>query len=252
MTKAARTTRRPDKAIALTPRDHDLMTVVGLSRFISVEQLAHVFFPSADRCRTRVRQLFDAGVVDVTLVSSTAPSLVSLSRLGRAILRDTRPEVAARLTPIRAFALHAVPHHLLIVEMRLGLARIMRDGHLDALRVDAPAEDAASWRRFGLVPDATALVERFGTRHLIALEADRGTEQDEVVVAKLARYERALAAGTADRIVVAVEADLEVARIERLVRRAGVDRMSVVVSRAGLRSGDSAALAARLWRTRAP
>lgn len=230
-----------------TQRDLDLLTLVGLTRGATTVQLARVFFPNEDRARRRLRSLFDAGLLHVTLTSSTSPNLVTLARPGRDLLLASRPALRERVEPSRPLAPHAVRHHLLVVELRLWLILLKRQGVVGRLVVETPPGDLASWRRHHLIPDAVADLDVGGQGRLIALEADRGTEAAVVLEDKLARYVGALREGVADGLVIGVEGDLpELRRVAGIARRTGLGRGVAVVSTEALRTGDPTALRAAL------
>ena len=67
------------RPIVLTQRDIRIMMLIGLCRYCSTDHIKVEFFPDATicRCRRRLRQLYDAGYLQVTLTSSTKPNLYS-------------------------------------------------------------------------------------------------------------------------------------------------------------------------------
>lgn len=175
----------------LTERDRDLLVLVGSCRYLSTTQVAGELFPSADRCRRRLRQLYDAGLLRVTLAGSTVPNLLSLTSAGVGVVRERDPELAATLNLPGAIALSGVRHHLGIVDVRLYLTALaaMRGHRLRrwtggggafARELDLP--------HFGLTPDGLAELEVGGRSWRLAVEVDCGTETRRVLATKLAHY----------------------------------------------------------------
>ena len=179
------------RPLNLTERDFDLLALVGSCRYLSTTQVASEFFPSTDRCRRRLRQLYDGGLLRVTLAGSTVPNLLSLTSAGVSVVGERDPELEARLRLPGAIALSGIRHHLGIVDVRLYLTALaaMR-GHLlrrwtggggaFARDLDLP--------RFGLTPDGLAELEVVGRSWRLAVEVDCGTETRRVLQAKLVRY----------------------------------------------------------------
>lgn len=191
--------RAKASVVALTERDYALLFMLAEHRYVSTAQVARELFPSIDRCRRRVRQLFDAGYVAITLVGSTVPNLVSLTTAGVRVLEAVDPAYAATIRLPGTIRSAGVAHHLACVDARL---------YVTALAV-ARGEILARWSNNGgeigrelglghwrLEPDGLAEVELAGGGAVvIACEADCGTETTRVLEAKLDRYRSALAAG---------------------------------------------------------
>lgn len=126
--KRSRTVRTRRTLPPISERDLDVLTLIGLCRFVTTAQVARDLFTSADRARRRLRQLFDAKLVAVTLTSSTSPNLISLTKEGLEVLKGHRPELAARIRRTGLIRLDELERHLLLVDARLyaaawGLAR---------------------------------------------------------------------------------------------------------------------------------
>ena len=117
--RRARTARTRRGLPPIGERDLDILTLVGLCRFVTTLQVARDLFPSEDRARRRLRQLFDAKLVAVTLTSSTQPNLISLTREGHELIKAHRPELAARIRRTGLIRLGELERHLLLVDARL-------------------------------------------------------------------------------------------------------------------------------------
>jgi hypothetical protein len=117
--KRSRTARTRRGLPPIGERDLDILTLVGLCRFLTTPQVARDLFPTEDRARRRLRQLFDAKLIAVTLTSSTQPNLISLTREGHEMLKAHRPELAARIRRTGLIRLGELERHLLLVDARL-------------------------------------------------------------------------------------------------------------------------------------
>lgn len=179
------------RPIRITSRDMDLLLLVGLTRTISAEQLAREFFPTADRCRRRLRRLFDTGYIRVTLFSSNQPSLVSLSRSGLALVESSWPDLATGLHLPGAISLAGVPHHLAVVDVRLYLAALVESEGGRLLAFESGKGRLARELRlnaYHLVPDALAELQIGNDGFVIGSEVDCGTEGLRALQAKLTKY----------------------------------------------------------------
>src|SRR5690349_4337175 len=107
------------RVVELTERDVECLTLIGLSGYVSLEQLEREFFPSRDRCCRRLRQLFDGRLVQITLAGSTRPNLVSLTHRGLSVVVNHAPDLEGRARLAGAIRLIGVPHHLAVVDARL-------------------------------------------------------------------------------------------------------------------------------------
>lgn len=208
--KRPRATRKPTRAaLALTDRDLDALTLTGLCTYVSTNQLAREFFPTLDRARRRLRVLFDAGYVSITLASSTLPNLVSLTRKSLSSLSEARKEVADRLRLAGTIRLAGVRHHLGVVDARLyaaalGVRRgapLVRWSNGSSERFKAFGFDAAR-----LSPDGLAEFQTPRGAVAIAVEVDLGTETLAVLERKWTRYRRVAATGAIDALWVYVDA----------------------------------------------
>lgn len=221
--------------VVLTERDLDVLTVVGLCRFVSTEQLSRECFPSLDRCQRRLRQLLDGGFVRVTLSASTEPNLVSLTPTGLTLLADRRPEVGSRAHLAGAINLVGVEHHLLLVDARLYLAVLVRSEGGRLLRLEGGQGGLAEelgLRHAGLMPDGLAELQLDSGTVRLAVEADCGTEVGKILAAKLRRYREAFDTEALAEVWVVVSGGAgRRSGIEALARQVGVAEWTRVMTR---------------------
>lgn len=188
--------------VELTERDLDILTFVGLAGYVSQPQLAGEFFTSHDRCCRRTRRLADAGYLRVTLAGSRRPFLFSITSEALRALEDRRPAVTTRVRAHGAIRLAGVEHHLAIVDTRLYVAQLVRNGpcpfcessprNVAELALWMSAEDrrlaSLPFAAVRLRPDAVAEIACSEGVHRIAVEVDCGTETLDVIERKLSRY----------------------------------------------------------------
>lgn len=191
MSNRRRGRRATPGPVRLTERDLEVLTLIGLTRYLGTTQVARACFPSSDRARRRLRQLYDVGYVKVTLAGSTTPNLVSLTRVGLRVLQDQRPEVAERIHLPGAIRLAGVPHHLAVVDARLYVADLAatRDGYVQRWSNSGGVlGDEWGLRGQRLQPDGLAEVVLGAELVRLAVEVDLATESHGVLRRKLAKY----------------------------------------------------------------
>ena len=214
--------------VVVTKRDVEVLTLIGLCKFMTTAQVARAIFPSEDRCRRRLRRLFDAGLVAVTLGDSASPNLYSLTKQGVAAVADHDLAVVPRLRLAGSIRLSAAPHALAVVDVRLYLAALEEHGEGELLAWESGSSGLA--REAGLVDcrvEPDALVElRLGEGvRRVAVEVDCGTETATVLGSKFSRYVGPLRAGDVDEIWFVVVAGVKrQAHIAALAESAGVGR----------------------------
>jgi hypothetical protein len=212
--------------VVVTVRDLDLLRLVGLCRYIAVDQLARDLFPTVNRCRRRVRALFNAGYCTITLVSSTRPNLVSLTRAGLRFLVDKEPGLAESVRLPGLLRLPAVDHHLLVVDARLFAAALGEYRRSPLVAWSGPGGALHKELRFAdhhLDPDALAAFDVSGSRVVVAIEGCRGTESLPVIAGKLTRYVPLAADGRLDALWFVVDAGpARRSAMERLADDAGL------------------------------
>lgn len=228
-----RATRRAGSVFEITERDVDLLALVGLAGYVSTAQLAREFFPSFDRCRRRLRQLFDGRLITVTLASSTKPNLISLTRPGLGLVLKRRPELDGRAYLAGAIRLAGVEHHLAVIDARLYAAALGAARGVPLLQWSNSG--GALERELGLVdwhlsPDGVA---QFVPSCYVGVEVDCNTEPRSVIASKLERTAGVLRAGLLSAVwfVVRAAPDRRVG-IEGLVSERGLSAWVRVIDHA--------------------
>lgn len=185
-------------AAKVTPQNLDLLRIVADYRIVSLPQLARRACPSEKSARRHMRELFDAGLVDIvpvprvalsgwsdrndaTMLYGSAPNIYTLSRGGAALLADagvSYPAKAAQAYGPRNSMFLA--HELAVRDVRVWLElsaiegghsvvawRDGRDARIDLGHREPPSVVA---------PDAW-FTYNLGSAVLVGLvEVDRGTE----------------------------------------------------------------------------
>ncbi len=197
------------RPVVLQSRDIEVLTLTGLCGYLSVEHLKRAgLFPSVDRARRRALALVQLGLLTVTLRGSTSSRLLSLSKLGRETVAAKNPEISPRLRLAGQIREVCVPHHELIVDLRLYAAAL--SAHGISLLAFHETDGARELGAAGLRPDAIAILNVQGDVRSVALEADCATEGvSSVLKSKLARYQTALSSGRLHEIWFVTTAGLE-------------------------------------------
>lgn len=231
MVRRSRGRRRTTRAITLTDRDQVLLGCVALMRYLAADQLAREFFPSEDRCRRRLRQLFDANLLRVTLVGSTSPNIVSLTSDGLRLVAQANPSLAATLHLAGPIKASAIAHHLGIVDVRFYLAALTRTGGVELTRWMNTETLRLGGDGSRLVPDAVAELAVQGGSHRLAVELDLGGETLAVIEHKCRRYAVAVEQRSVDEIWFVVKlGGTRAESIRRLVRAAGIGEVTRVLT----------------------
>jgi hypothetical protein len=216
------------KRVVLTARDMDILTFTGLCGYISSEQVAREWFKSRDRARHRLRDLFQAGLVDLSIVCSTRPNLVSLTRLGTKTVAKVRPSVKARLKTTRAIPVAGLEHHLAIVDARFFAAALrLRTGWCLAAWGGGQGELASELGlpQFRLRPDAAFVLTNHTRTCICCLEVDCGTEGTPVLDSKIERYGDLLGHGGIQELWVVVTAGVgRQETLKKLIAKGGLGR----------------------------
>jgi hypothetical protein len=176
----------------LTDRDVDALLLIGNTGYCTTAQVARDLFPNENRCRHRIRDWLDQGLVRVVVTDTAAPSLVALTPAGLAAVQERQgPDSGARL--YGSINVISSWHHCAIVDVRLHLVELARtsaDFELHGIHGGRSAAAAdAGLRAHALVPDALCDVSlrRFGDAWA-AVEVDAGSERGPFLLAKLQRY----------------------------------------------------------------
>jgi len=227
--------------LQLGDRDEELLILIGLVRYLSLDLVALALFPSVERARKRTKQLGRAGLVRLsgTLRSTRSARLVALSPRGLALARTlVDPDVGSKLRLAGTVNEVGIDHHLGLVAVRLYLSafadtrrrsepNVARTGECTTLgshnNVHSTFHDVGSspqtlkrwWsggdpelasQGFGslrLRPDAVALM---GSLRL-AIEVDvHATEALSVIKAKIELYAQAVALRLVDELWFVVDA----------------------------------------------
>lgn len=222
--------RGPVRIIDLTPRDVAAFVFIAESRYCLVPQIERECgFASADRCRRRIRQWFDAELVHLTLAGSTRPAIVSLTRKGLAVLLRHRPALADTVHLPGGIKLGAVMHHAAAVDVLSFMRRWAREVRGSELaRWSGPR--GAFAKELGLStiePDLVASFRVSGHEHepVIAVEVDcDGNEQLSILRRKVERYAAIAEQNVLDAvwIVVSGAGPERVQHLEGVLRDAGL------------------------------
>lgn len=197
--------RRLKKAlrVEITERDGEMLTLVGLVRYISAEQIAREFFPSEDRCRRRLRQLFDAGFIKINLTASNKPNLISLTASGRELVLLHRPDLENSIQSSGVIKLSGIAHHLTLAETRLYLANLAQTENGQLLRWESGRGALAEQigiSEYYIVPDALAEIQIRSELLRFAIEADCATEGSQMLERKLRGYQKVMTGGLVDEV----------------------------------------------------
>lgn len=229
--KRKRTARQKSSGVlVLTPRDLDILALLGAVGYASTAQVARDLFPSENRARRRLRELFDAGYVSVSTASSQAPNILSLTPVGRSALLQVAGDVPAQLAgPVRLLGLQ---HHLAVVDVRLWLSALAAAGEISDFSWSGGRSERAAElgvTAAGLVPDGICEFSAGGEDQLLAVEVDCGSESAGELSGKLARYGRLWQRlPELQLLVVAAGAPGGAGRLVRLVHGAGLAGAAVV------------------------
>jgi hypothetical protein len=232
--------------IQLAERDFQLLTLVGLCRYVSSVQVARAFFAgSRTNGDRRLRKLYHASLVDISMTGSQRPNIVSLSRQGLDLLKERSPELARRCSRLTSIPLTGIEHHLGIVDVRLAVAKRCQEdsgwslSHWENGRGERYRQLGLS--RYRLQPDALFDLTCVDQEKVCALEVDLGTEPLSILADKLdGRYDLALADGVIDELWLAVEGGAaRVGNVKQLIERLGLAHKSKTVSLQELRGNGS-------------
>ena len=181
-------------------RDIEMFTLVGLTRYMDTNQLAREFFynKSLDACRKRLRKLYDAGYINITLAGSQTPNLISLTGKGLAVVKQNYPELGDRIRLPGSIRISGLRHHLACVDARLYIKNLCEKQGITFLRWANSNGDVGKdigLNEFKLKPDGLAEIQTVSGMLVQAVEVDTGTESLKVVGNKLDRYAEAFSEG---------------------------------------------------------
>lgn len=235
--KRPRTKRVRGTRVLVGTRDLDALVLVGLCGYLSIEQIARDLFPSLDRCRRRLRQMFDAGLVSFAITDSRASTLVSLTAAGIAAVRAKAPELAAHLRRPAPINQAGVEHHLGVVDARLYAAALGERLGVPLVRWANAGGDVAQelgLQARGLRPDGVAEFAAAKGTLRVAVELDAGTEPGSVLTGKLDRYAAVAEAGALDRLWIVAAGPDRQRTLGALVERRGLRGWARVLDHAAV------------------
>lgn len=231
--KRSRTERGRAQRIEITERDAELLFLTGISGHIGVDQLARALFTSEDRCRRRVRALFDANYLATLLVSSREPTLVRLTNRGLAFVAEYFPEAGKRIRLPGPVRLSGVAHHRGVIDARLFAAALGEKRGTPLTRWSNAGGELV--RELGLdahhlVPDGIA---EFATpeRIYVGIEIDRATSGLSVITRKLERYAAVAKSGVLDALWMVVMGGVgRQENLYRLIEAVGLQEWARVIA----------------------
>lgn len=184
-----RTRPSPRSPVVLSDRDARILLALAECSFLTTAQLARDGFSSEDRCRKRLRKLYDARLTNVLMTGSRDSNVIQISRLGLQALRDLGHDISGLSVPA-AVRTSALPHILLTNDARLYLANFALEG-LGELRAWESGRGSVA-AKIGLAaariaPDAIAITVQNQSEKLLIIESDCGFETS-ALVDKLKRY----------------------------------------------------------------
>lgn len=197
-TRRRRYARIADRTpVTLTPAKVALLRYLGVLGIASSHQLAALACPSAKSGRRHLRQLFDAGLVEVIgasrvmlaspelanderLLYGSAPNLFTLTRAGQRALTEREISLASKPTAMGPKNSLFLGHHLAVNDVYIWLTLTARahPGHrLGTWDNSCRGLNEASSQVPQIYPDAW-FTYHLGKRTLVAfVEADRSTER---------------------------------------------------------------------------
>lgn len=180
-------------SLQLTDRDGECLKAVSEYRYLSVDQVRRLFFPSKQTAARRVRMLERAGFVSTFSAPGIQERLVMMGRRGAALLwHPEGPQPTGSREPKDYLFLK---HFLAITDFRLSLAEAV--GRQDVVQLlgfipECRASRGSDGRLFKYISNTVTLeklgetlthtadgifaLERDQSAALFALEVDRGTE----------------------------------------------------------------------------
>ena len=235
--KQPRDQRAPKaRPVLITERDLNLFELLVWCGYMASEQVERELFPSRDRCLRRCRQLYDANLLDVTLVQSQHDNLVSASRLARQVLREQRPGAIQGIRQPKPWRLGQVERRLMAVDAFLYIKALGEHRQTPLARWSWPGGSLhrelglSDW---GLSPDGVAELDMGEPVH-IAIEVDLA--RPAPLENSLPRYQEVARQQVFDAlwVVVSAGADRRLAVLDRLAKRAGLGEWMRALDRAWL------------------
>ena len=172
--------------VRITERDRELLKKLAEYRLLSTEQIRYLLYPSMNRARKRVLQLFRHGIVarysrPIRLGEGSSQYLYRPSRNGMALLTGTS---ATNVRPPRAVTESQGEHTLRINDFRISLELASRQCDDIALTFWKPDHDVKlvvpvtighRLIRVPVIPDGFFGLRLQGKELFYMIEVDRGT-----------------------------------------------------------------------------
>ncbi len=235
--------------VAFTPRDLEILYLVGVCGVVRTRDVARFFFGSRATATDRLRKLYCAGALECFVPALAADNLYALTASGKERVLAAHDVDGRAMKVVRKLP-KKLDHALAITEVRLSVSLACRGNpryFLSSFETDAELAGERHASLLELIPDAVARIDDrvTGNRHAFFVEVDLGTESVSWLVRrKLAVYARYARLGTAlygirDPLVVLVVPGVRRARnVARVLDAAQVDARLVYALRAAL-TGDN-------------
>lgn len=191
-----RAERNREKKIFLMSRDFNILWALARMGSLRTQDLGRLFFGSGSGANKRLRVLFDAGLIEVSVASLAQENVYTLAPKGKEALQGRFPQEVFRFAPTgklnreHLHALNAFRISLVLAVRKAGL-------QLSFFRPEWELKRESNPNLIGLVPDALFEIEdKSGRRFTYALEVDLGTEDPAYFgKTKIRRYAAFLASG---------------------------------------------------------
>lgn len=182
---------RGSPRLVVTERDLRLITSIADCRYLTVEQIERLHFPSEQTAVRRLRALSRAGYLTSFRIPGLEQRFVSITEAGAELIRASsgREIKVPRRTPTDAYFLR---HFCALNDLRIALEgecgksaiRLVRfipeyEGDVSGNGVPRKSlQDTVDWDRERIThtPDGVAVLEHNGRAALLFVEIDRGTE----------------------------------------------------------------------------
>ena len=189
------------KPIILTKRDKELLKVIGEYRMLSTFQVAQLLFPSVNRARKRLFQLWQHGylkryTLPMRLGEGSSQYIYSLSRISTNLLNESSEAKATVQYRKNAIGYSAL-HKLRINDFRCCLDLctkkskhaekiIWKEGKV--LKLNTSIKQNGRLMPIRIIPDALFGLKHLGKEYYFFLEIDRGTTDLSRIKSKMRAY----------------------------------------------------------------
>jgi hypothetical protein len=234
--KIGRTTRRRGVVVSVTDRDVAILSMVGMLRFVAVDQIIREFeVASADRIRRVARRLYDGSFLHAAVTHSREATVVSLSRRGLEVLQARDPELAKRIRlPSGSLLPPDWPLRKLTNDVRLFCAALAEVRGATLLRW---SEDSRSLRQatgldgLRVAPSAVAAFSTPEGAVLVAIELDLPRVSDGRLTSRLSTYRVALSRAFDSLWLVTDDDEERVQALNAQLIELGLDQATRVLTR---------------------